>query len=71
MRAVSLAALFQLLSAAVAVAADVEDVLWDLQLVPLDARPAPGFALEDLKGRRLALADQRGRAVMLYFWLTS
>ena len=48
MRAVSLAALFLLLSAAVAVAADVEDVLWDLQLVPLDARPAPGFALEDL-----------------------
>ena len=52
-------------------AADVEDLLWDLQIVPLDGRPAPGFTLEALDSRKVALADFRGRVVLLYFWMTS
>ena len=49
-------------------AADLEDLLWDFQVAPLDAAPAAPFALEALDGRRLSLAGLRGRAVLLYFW---
>ena len=47
---------------------DLEDLLWDFQVAPLDAAPAAPFALEALDGRRLSLAGLRGRAVLLYFW---
>jgi len=33
-------------------------------------RPAPGFALEDLAGRPVRLADHRGEVVLLNFWAT-
>jgi hypothetical protein len=49
---------------------DLEERLWDLHIVPLDAEPAPAFALESLAGKRVALSDWRGRAVLLYFWAT-
>lgn len=52
-------------------AADVEDLLWDLQIVPLDGRAAPGFAIEDLDGGTVSLADLKGRAVLLYFWTST
>ncbi len=32
--------------------------------------PAPGFALEDLSGEPVALADYRGRPLLVYFWAT-
>jgi hypothetical protein len=55
----------------VAVAADtLEDLMLDLQIIPLDSRPAQAFTLETLDGKRLALADLAGRAVLLYFWAT-
>ena len=49
---------------------DLEERLWDLYIVPLDAEPAPAFTLESLAGERVSLADWRGRAVLLYFWAT-
>jgi cytochrome oxidase Cu insertion factor (SCO1/SenC/PrrC family) len=47
---------------------DLEERLWDLHSVPLDAEPAPAFTLESLAGERVSLSDWRGRAVLLYFW---
>jgi hypothetical protein len=55
-----------------ALAADkaFEDALFELQLIPLEGKPAP-FSLERLAdGKRVSLAEHRGRPVMLYFWAT-
>jgi hypothetical protein len=46
----------------------INDLLFDLQLLPLEGTTPPAFSLETLDGRRLALADLRGRAALLYFW---
>ena len=47
-----------------------EDALFELQLVPLEGLPAP-FTLERLgDGKKVSLAEHRGRPVMLYFWAT-
>lgn len=51
-----------------ATAADLEDLLWDLQIVPLGPQAAPGLVLDDLTGTRVTLEGLRGRAVLLYFW---
>jgi len=48
-------------------AQDLEDLLWDLQIVPLDD-PSRPFTLEALDGGRRSLAEFLGRPVMLYFW---
>jgi hypothetical protein len=48
----------------------LEERLWDLHIVPLDAEPAPAFTLESLAEKRVSLSDWRGRAVLLYFWAT-
>jgi peroxiredoxin len=37
---------------------------------PLLGKPAPAFTLEDLSGKKVSLADYRGKAVMLNFWAT-
>jgi cytochrome oxidase Cu insertion factor (SCO1/SenC/PrrC family) len=53
-----------------AAAADdaLDDLLAALQVAPFgDQRPSP-FDLESLDGRKVALADIRGRAALLYFW---
>jgi hypothetical protein len=50
----------------------VDDLLFELQMVPLDGQvPAP-FELERLGGggTKVTLAEHRGRPVMLYFWAT-
>jgi cytochrome oxidase Cu insertion factor (SCO1/SenC/PrrC family) len=52
------------------VAGSLDDLLMDLQLVPLDGQAARPFALESVDGRRVALADLAGRPVLLYFWAT-
>jgi cytochrome oxidase Cu insertion factor (SCO1/SenC/PrrC family) len=48
---------------------DIDELLRDLQLVPLDGEPPP-FTLADLEGKPRALASLKGRVVLLYFWAT-
>ncbi len=66
----ALVALFLVAIPGVAAAADLEDLFFDLQVVPLGEEEAPGFILESLEGRRVSLAEFRGRPVLLYFWAT-
>ena len=40
------------------------------QLPALDGKPAPAFALRDLEGKKVSLADYRGRPVLVNFWAT-
>ena len=45
----------------------IEDLLFDLYIVPLDDR-ATDLTLENLEGKKVSLSDFRGRVVLLYFW---
>jgi cytochrome oxidase Cu insertion factor (SCO1/SenC/PrrC family) len=59
--------------AAPAAAADkvLDDLMFDLQLVPTAGQVPPPFELERLAdGKKVTLAEYRGRPVMLYFWAT-
>jgi cytochrome oxidase Cu insertion factor (SCO1/SenC/PrrC family) len=58
------------LAAGLVAAAELEDLLMDLQLVPLDPRPSPDFALDSLDGKKVSLKDFRGRPILVYFWAT-
>ena len=51
-------------------AGSLDDLMMDLQLLPLDGQRAKPFTLESLDGRRVALADLAGKPVLLYFWAT-
>ena len=53
-----------------AVGGSLDDLLMDLQLVPLDGQAPKPFALESLDGRRMTLADFAGTPALLYFWAT-
>lgn len=56
-----------------ATAADkvLDDLLFELQLVPLEGLVPPAFELERYSdGKKVSLAEHRGRPVMLYFWAT-
>jgi cytochrome c biogenesis protein CcmG/thiol:disulfide interchange protein DsbE len=37
---------------------------------PLNGKPAPDFALEDLSGNKVSLASYRGKALLINFWAT-
>jgi thiol-disulfide isomerase/thioredoxin len=37
---------------------------------PFMGKPAPAFALEDLSGKKVSLADYKGKAVLVNFWAT-
>jgi thiol-disulfide isomerase/thioredoxin len=37
---------------------------------PLKGKAAPPFALEDLSGKKVSLADYKGKAVLVNFWAT-
>ena len=61
------------LSATLATPADkvLDDLLFDLQLVPLEGKTPPPFELERLAdGQKVSLASQKGQALFLYFWAT-
>ncbi len=51
-------------------AADLDALMQEFRVTPSASGPAPAFNLKSLDGKSFALADQRGRAVMLYFWAT-
>jgi cytochrome oxidase Cu insertion factor (SCO1/SenC/PrrC family) len=57
--------------AAGATAPAVEDLLFDLYIVPLDGEGAADFILESLEEKKVSLRDFRGRVVLLYFWATN
>ena len=47
----------------------LDELLFDLQLIPLDGQPPPAFELERFgDGKKVTLAEHRGRPVFLYFW---
>ena len=52
------------------VAADLDGLLREFNVSPAGLKPAPTFSLKTMDGRTAALADQRGRTVLLYFWAT-
>jgi hypothetical protein len=52
------------------VAADLDALMQEFRVTPTGLKPAPAFSLKSLDGKPGALADHRGRAVMLYFWAT-
>jgi len=67
----SLALLLAGLSLAPAsVTADLPALMQEFRVTPIGLEPAPAFSLKTLDGRTVALADHRGRAVLLYFWAT-
>jgi cytochrome oxidase Cu insertion factor (SCO1/SenC/PrrC family) len=51
-------------------AGSIQDLLMDLELMPMDGQAPKPFALQSLDGRRVALADLAGRPALLYFWAT-
>jgi hypothetical protein len=71
---IALALLLLLMTGAASPAAAdkaLDELLFDLQLVPLDGQTPPPFELERLAdGKKVSLAELRGRPVMLYFWAT-
>jgi cytochrome oxidase Cu insertion factor (SCO1/SenC/PrrC family) len=69
-RSLALAVLAIGLSLLPAAAADdaLDDLLFDLQIVPLGDQVPPPFTLESVDGKSVSLAGLRGRAAFLYFW---
>lgn len=66
---VALASLAVALLATTALAAEPDFAA--LQVLRYDPpKPAPAFALPDLTGETVRLADFRGKVVLLYFWAT-
>jgi len=37
---------------------------------PLQGKPAPAFTLEDISGKKVSLADYKGKALLINFWAT-
>jgi cytochrome oxidase Cu insertion factor (SCO1/SenC/PrrC family) len=57
-------------AAPAAQAKGLDDLMMDLNIAPLDAQAPPAFSVTTLEGRRVALADVKGKAALVYFWAT-
>jgi hypothetical protein len=65
------ALILSLLLVAPASATSMEDLFFDLELIPLDGRTPTAFSLERLAdGKTVSLAQLKGRALLVYFWAT-
>jgi cytochrome oxidase Cu insertion factor (SCO1/SenC/PrrC family) len=51
-------------------AGDLDALMQEFGVAPAGLKPAPAFSLKGLDGKSVALADYRGRPVLLYFWAT-
>ena len=51
-------------------AADLDSLMREFNVSPAGLKPASTFSLKSLEGQTVALAEQRGRTVLLYFWAT-
>jgi cytochrome oxidase Cu insertion factor (SCO1/SenC/PrrC family) len=71
MRLMSIASVLAgLLLAAPGRAADLDALMHEFRVMPTGLTPAPPVSLTTLDGKPAALADHRGRPVLLYFWAT-
>ena len=71
LRSMSLALLITGLSLATpSGAADLDALMREFRVSPAGIKPEPAFRLKSLEGATAALADHRGRPVLLYFWAT-
>jgi len=52
-------------------AGELEDLLLDMAIVPLDGKLPASFTLDSLDGRQASLKEFRGKVVLLYFWQTT
>jgi hypothetical protein len=52
------------------IASDVDRLMREFGVTPGGLKPAPTFRLATPEGKTAALADHRGRPVLLYFWAT-
>jgi cytochrome oxidase Cu insertion factor (SCO1/SenC/PrrC family) len=52
------------------VAADLDLLMQEFRVAPAGLKPAPAFSLKSLDEKTVALAEWRGRPVLLYFWAT-
>lgn len=52
------------------IASDVDRLMQEFGVTPGGLKPAPAFKLATQEGKTAALADHRGRPLLLYFWAT-
>ena len=51
-------------------ATDLDALMQEFRVTPSGLKPAPAFTLRTLEGKTAALAEHRGRSVLVYFWAT-
>jgi cytochrome oxidase Cu insertion factor (SCO1/SenC/PrrC family) len=56
--------------AAASAAGALDERMRELQIIPLAGQRPHPFTLPGLDGKRVALADLKGKAALLYFWAT-
>lgn len=52
------------------VATDLDALMQEFRVTPGGLKPAPAFSLKTVDGKTVALAEHRGRSVLVYFWAT-